>query len=175
MREPDEPAPDAIAALYDRLAQPLYRYALMILASPADAEDVVQRVFVSMIALMQRTKDVGSMDGYLRAAVRNECYSLLRRPRRRKEEAVEGHLLEAVEAMADDIDERLGLERALLTLPPEQREVVELKAFEGFTFDAIARITNESVNTVAGRYRYALVTLRKHFAGTPSTARRQDP
>ena len=154
MREPDEPAPEAIAALYDRLAQLLYRYALMILASPADAEDVVQRVFAALMSP-------------------HECYSLLRRPIRRKEEAVEGHLLEAVEAVADDPDERLGLERALLTLPPEQREVVELKAFEGLTFDAIARVTDESINTVAGRYRYALVTLRRQLGGL-AARRRQD-
>ena len=51
-------------------------------------------------------------------------------------------------------------ERALRELPPDQREVVHLKAFEGMTFDEIAAFTNESINTVASRYRYAFEKLR---------------
>jgi RNA polymerase sigma-70 factor, ECF subfamily len=161
MREPDEPAPESIEAAYDRLAQPLYRYALMILVSPTDAEDVVQRVFLAVMAQAARLDSIDTMDGYLRRAVRNECYSLLRSPVRRNTQLTDGHLLEPIDPAADDIVERLALERALMTLSPEQREVVQLKAFEGHTFDAIARIAGQSINTIAGRYRYALAAMRK--------------
>jgi RNA polymerase sigma-70 factor (ECF subfamily) len=46
------------------------------------------------------------------------------------------------------------------SLPPEQREVVHLKVFEGLTFQEIADLAGESINTVASRYRYALEKLR---------------
>jgi len=49
---------------------------------------------------------------------------------------------------------------ALRELPADQREVVHLKAFEGMTFQEIADLTNESVNTIASRYRYAVEKLR---------------
>ena len=86
---------------------------------------------------------------------------VLRSPVRRNAELLDGHLLDPIDPAVDDVVERLALERALLTLSPEQREVVQLKAFEGHTFDAIARIVGESINTIAGRYRYALAAMRK--------------
>jgi RNA polymerase sigma-70 factor (ECF subfamily) len=52
------------------------------------------------------------------------------------------------------------LEQAIRDLPPEQREVLHLKAFEGLTFQEVARITAESIDTVGSRYRYALEKLR---------------
>ena len=48
----------------------------------------------------------------------------------------------------------------MLTLPAEQREVVHLKVFEGMTFQEIADLCGESINTVASRYRYAIEKLR---------------
>lgn len=60
---------------------------------------------------------------------------------------------------AEEKDERLRLERALKTLPPEQREVVHLKVYEKKTFKEIAEMTLVSTNTVSSRYRYALEKL----------------
>jgi RNA polymerase sigma factor (sigma-70 family) len=46
-------------------------------------------------------------------------------------------------------------------LPDDQKEVVILRHFSGFTFKEIANITNISINTALGRMRYALINLRK--------------
>jgi RNA polymerase sigma-70 factor (ECF subfamily) len=53
---------------------------------------------------------------------------------------------------------------ALRNLPEEQREVITLKLWGGLTFAEIATTTHSSINTVAGRYRYALNTLQKLLA-----------
>jgi hypothetical protein len=45
--------------------------------------------------------------------------------------------------------ERLALESAIRQLPPEQREVVHLHVFEGWTFQEVANACGESINTVA--------------------------
>lgn len=73
-------------------------------------------------------------------------------------------LLEAVDSTTDDPDSRLALEQALRLLPPEQREVIHLKVYEGLTFQEIAALIDESINTVASRYRYAMDKLRAHFS-----------
>ena len=154
-RSPDE----WIGELYERFGGSLYRYALMVLADPATAADVVQAVFV---ALLRRGVFPDFDERYLRRAVRNECFSALR-GRRHDVLAAATPILEAVEADRDCPDERLALERALRALPPEQREVVHLKAFEGMTFQEIAHMTGESINTAASRYRYAIEKLRVHL------------
>jgi RNA polymerase sigma-70 factor (ECF subfamily) len=92
--------------------------------------------------------------------VRNECYSTLRTRRREIVVTVDARLLETVEASDDRPAERLAIEQALRELPPEQREVIHLKVFEGLTFQEIADATGESINTAASRYRYATGKLR---------------
>jgi RNA polymerase sigma-70 factor (ECF subfamily) len=131
-----------IGQLFDRHGQSLYRYALMVLADSAAAADAVQTVFVG---LLRRRSQPDFEERYLRRAVRNECFSALRR-RRRDVLAAATPILEAVEANGDRPDERLAIERALRDLPPEQREAVHLKAFEGMTFQEIADMTGESIN-----------------------------
>jgi len=59
-------------------------------------------------------------------------------------------------------DERKhALMRAVERLPDQQKEVVTLKIWGELTFDEIARTLDESLNTVASRYRYALQKLKE--------------
>jgi DNA-directed RNA polymerase specialized sigma24 family protein len=43
------------------------------------------------------------------------------------------------------------------------RRAVHLKVWEGMTFQEIAHLTGESLNTAASRYRYAIEKLRQTF------------
>jgi RNA polymerase sigma-70 factor (ECF subfamily) len=130
----------------------------MILADHALAEDIVHDVFGTLSARAGHV--LHTPDAYLRRAVRNACYDALRKQRTRRTDTVDAPFLESLEASADRPDERIAIERALRSLPPDQREVVHLKIFEGLTFQEIADATETPPNTVASRYRYALDKLR---------------
>jgi RNA polymerase sigma-70 factor (ECF subfamily) len=156
---PDESGPggpEDLAGLYDRLAPSLFRYALMILADRSGAEDAVHEVFAAVARSGLST--VQSADGYLRQAVRHACYRTLRARSGDTERA--GLDVEFVDGTQAPPDERLAVAQALQRLPPDQREVVHLKIFEGQTLQAIADLTGESINTIASRYRYAMTKLR---------------
>ena len=71
---------ESVASLYDRYGPSLYRYALMLLADPAAAEDAVQQVFTSVLRSRASTR-LHAAEPYLRRAIRNECLSVLRRTR----------------------------------------------------------------------------------------------
>jgi RNA polymerase sigma-70 factor (ECF subfamily) len=158
-RPPEDPH-TLVGRLYDTHGGALYRYAVMLLADAAAAEDAVQQVFAALLRPSAAVR-IDNAAHYLRRAVRNECYSLLRRRRSRGEDVPDRPLLEPVaDAGAPPLDERLALERALRALPAEQREVVHLHIFDGMTFQEIADGSGESINTVASRYRYALARLR---------------
>lgn len=147
-----------VGRLYDQHGASLYRYAVILLADPVSAEDAVHQVFAALL----RTDTTIVFDNeahYLRRAVRNECFSSLRRRRARDEHATRS-LLEPVGPDCVPPEERIALERALRALPVDQREVVHLHMFEGLTFREIAEQAGESINTVAGRYRYALARLK---------------
>jgi RNA polymerase sigma-70 factor, ECF subfamily len=162
-REDDEPVGRWVERLYDRHAAGLYRYAVMILADPDSAADAVHQVFAALVR--RKSVDVAFELPYLKRAVRNECFSMLRREQRSPVDASVA-ILESVQGVEDKPDERLELERALKVLPPEQREVVHLKIFEGLTFQEMAELTGDSINTVASRYRYAIEKLRALLDGS---------
>jgi DNA-directed RNA polymerase specialized sigma24 family protein len=75
----DDPT-ELAGRLYDQYGASLYRNALMLVADGAAAEDVVHQVFASLIALVSgQATALENAEHYLRRAVRNECYSALRR------------------------------------------------------------------------------------------------
>jgi len=147
-----------VGRLYDQHGASLYRYALMLLADPGAAADAVQQVFTALLGRAATTA-FDNEAHYLRRAIRNECFSMRRHRRVRSEDAARS-LLEPSGSDPVAPEERIALERAIRALPVEQREVVHLHVFEGLTFREIAEQAGESINTVAGRYRYALARMK---------------
>lgn len=149
---------ERVARMYDEHGASMYRYALMLLVSPAEAEDAVQQVFA---ALLTTSSPIDDERRYLSRSVRNRCYTMLRQNVRHPDPS--HPILEPIAEVAVDPAERVTLERALASLPHEQREVLHLHVYEGFTFQEIADLSGESINTIASRYRYALAKLRATF------------
>ena len=46
-------------------------------------------------------------------------------------------------------------------LPETQREVVQMRYYQNYSFKEIAEITGVSINTSLGRMRYALINMRR--------------
>jgi RNA polymerase sigma-70 factor (ECF subfamily) len=152
----------AYAELYDRFAGRLYRTALGMLGRREDAEDVMQEVFMGILQSRHRLVDVEDLTAYVFTALRRaagRCAS-----RRAQSTALHEAAAKALPAAAGSQDryspcsERL--DRALLSLPAEQREVISLKIDGELTFAQIAQVIGASANTAASRYRYALEKLR---------------
>jgi len=151
---------DEIASAYRAHAAALYRYAIMLTADSASAEDAIQQVFVKLAGRKKLPSLAVADRAYLRRAVRNECYSMLSR-RRESAELNDESILAPAGAGPADREEQAMVEQALRRLPPDQREVIHLKIYEQLTFQQIADQLGESINTVAGRYRYGLEKLRQ--------------
>ncbi len=148
-----------VGRLYDAHGAGMYRYALMLLGRHAAAEDAVHQVFISILGQSGR---IDNEAHYLRRAIRNECYSAMRR--NNKTVTWDDPILELVAPGEVEPEERMALETAIAALPPEQREVIHLHVFEGMTFEETALVLDQPMNTVASRYRYALAKLRTQLA-----------
>ena len=152
---------------FDQVAPNLILYARQIAPTPADAEDVVQMAFVRW---WRRFPEGDSRHiPLLYAAVRTIALDLRRSQQRRAAREARADIATHPETPAFDPPPELRetaaiVEQALARLPEEQREVVTLRLWAGLTFAQIAATTKASINTVAGRYRYALATLQKHLA-----------
>ena len=158
---------EAFAALYDRLAVRLLGAARTMLCSSADAEDVVQDLFVELARGRSRLAAVADLEAYVFTMLRN---AVRRRGRRAALDrravlaiAAGRRESEAVAATAAELPDD-ALVAAVAALPEAQREVVALKIDAGLTFAEIAAVTGTSLNTAASRYRYALEKLRTALA-----------
>jgi RNA polymerase sigma-70 factor, ECF subfamily len=132
------------------------------------AEDVVQEAFLSLWrggARYDRTR--GSVRSWVLAIVHNRAIDALRRgvvrdSRNAAEEGAAERVAasECTEAEIVRRDEARNVRGALHELPPEQRQVIELAYFGGFTHTQIAEMLQLPVGTVKGRMRLGLTKLR---------------
>lgn len=150
----------ALEQLFDKTAPRLLRYGLTLVRRREDAEDAVQAALVRLTRSPQILAAVQFPWAYLLRMVRNESLRIL--ARRRPVLALWDDLTgRAAGPNAVELAERdAEVQAALRRLPADQAEVVILKIWEGMTFQEIATVTGESLNTVASRYRYALTKLQ---------------
>jgi len=150
---------------YERYADGLYRYALMILADHGAAEDAVQLAFMKTLKLGKRIFKIRSLNDYLRTAVRNSCYEIIRKRQKQGDKLKEFSLRPLLENLDGDIGEqqRALVEKAIRKLPPDQREALHMRIYENKTFVQIGEVTKTSANTAASRYRYGIDKLREIF------------
>jgi RNA polymerase sigma-70 factor (ECF subfamily) len=156
----------AFTELYREYRTRLYQYALSLVRDREAAEDAVQDAFLGFVRQMaggEKANQPRQAAPYLYASVRNRCVDRLRR---RPEVALDQADVELLVAPAGD-QERIGLRhalnRVLLELPQEQREVVVLRTWHDLEFAAIAELQGTPVNTAIARYHYALAKLRKEL------------
>ena len=129
----------------------LYRAALAILGDPHEAEDAVQDAFVR--SLEKAPADLENPSAWLTRVLVNGCKSRLRLAWRR-----EGPLPGTLPAPGPE--EREELEE-LFSLPPEDRAVIHLHYYEGYSTDEIARMLSCRPGTVRSRLYRARERLRK--------------
>ncbi len=153
---------------FNQVAPQLVLYARQLVSSKADAEDVVQMAFVRWWRRFPEG-DAAHIP-LLYAAVRTIALDQRRSDTRRVNREAKSDIAIPHEN-APTFDPQPGqqeiaaiVEKALQALPGQQREVVTLKLWGNLTFNEIAAMTGESINTIAGRYRYALQALQRKLA-----------
>ncbi len=161
---------EALHEIYDKYKNDLVTLAAALLTDVALAEDVVHDVFIGFINTKGRFRLTGSLRGYLATCVGNNARNRNRADHKRRNLA-----LDKVEPAAPDSDnpssnavsneQSRRLLQALGQLPYEQREVLVFRAYSNMKFAAIAAQQNVSINTVQGRYRYALDKIRSILNG----------
>lgn len=153
--------PAAVELMWDRYANDLFAYLLVVLCSRHDAEDLIQTVFVRIVQKRHRFVKARRLDAYVYKIARNEVSSFIsRRKRERKIEAVNESWLIVPEGHQESNELTEQLQTALNRLPQQQREVIVMKIYRHKTFLEISRLLGLSQNTVASQYRYGIEKLR---------------
>ena len=155
---------NALREIYQQCGAELLAFARTLAnGNVADAEDIVQECLVRVWQGRRHLASVRDVRAYLFTMVRNIFLNLARKEsreaRRRAQQGESAPLF--VEGPPDDPVEPGKLGGALGSLPEEQKQVVILKVWGGFTLAQIAEILGVPEKTTASRYRYGLEKLKR--------------
>ncbi len=165
--------PDAFEVVLERHSDAAFSLAYRICGRRSLAEDIAQEAFLSVWRSGARyDRARGSVRTWTLGIVHNRAVDALRRSgvhdrRRASDEGIEETLAAPERTDAQALDKAVSHEirGALGELPAEQRRVIELAYFGGFTHVEIATMLGTPVGTVKGRMRLGLNKLRGHLQG----------
>ncbi len=157
----------ALEEIYDLVGLRLVRYAYTLTRHHDDAEDAFQGAMVRLARYPLALNRAENPWAYILRMVRNECLRITGQ-RRVKHFVPVAEVGTQDDPPLDEYEMKRSIRLAVEKLPPNQSEVVVLKIWEGMTFLEIAEVLDESPNTVASRYRYALEKLTRLLQGLSS-------
>jgi RNA polymerase sigma-70 factor, ECF subfamily len=154
---------DALASLYRRHADGLLAIAHRLTLSVADAEDVVQDLFVGLPEALGRYEERGQLGAWLRRIAVRLALMRLRGGRRRREVGLDTWhepILHPPETEGED-----ALLRAVAALPVDLRAVFVLREVEGYSHQEIGEMLGIRRGTSEVRLYRAIRRLRRQLKG----------
>ena len=161
---------DALDMLYGRYATPVYSLALQMLKQPPLAEEVTQDVFLNIwLKAASFNAERGQPRSWIMSVTHHRVIDVIR-SRRRVTSMTDPEGYETLErlpaggaSVESQVQQNLDRERimaALATLPENQREVILLAYFEGYSQSEMADRLAQPLGTVKTRVRLAMQKLR---------------
>jgi len=150
---------------YERL---VFNYCLRMCGQRSDALDLMQEIFLTAFRSLPSYRGEGQFKSWIMRIAVNKCTDFFRGCQRNplfngSAEPLEGQVDAATPEQSLHIHRiRQHILSSMQKLPPEQRQVVELKFFQQLTFEDISHLTGVSTNTLKTRLYAALAKLRTH-------------
>ena len=142
-------APAGFAELYERHYDAVFRAALRVTGNPADAEDVLQTVFLRVVAQRGDVEAAPQPAAYFRRAAVNAAVDLLRRRSAHAESVYDDQAPHAAVPPPTLLKEQLR--RAIATLDSEDATLFLLRHVEGLSNEELAGMFRLEKNNVAVR------------------------
>jgi RNA polymerase sigma-70 factor (ECF subfamily) len=155
---------DALGELYRAHADAVITLAFRMTGSRAEAEDVLQDVFVALPRALRGYHEQGRFAAWLKRTTVRTVLMRMRAAERRRETNLQEHLHDVPAASADRPVEWIALETALCALPSSLRAVFVLKELEGYSHAEIAELLDISPAAAMTRLSRAWHQLRKELA-----------
>lgn len=159
----------AMGMLYERYRKPLYAYLNQMLNNDTmTADDIFQELWIKVFRKLSDYREDGKFSAWLFRVARNQVLEHFRREKSRSRIGAvtddgdlpdNGSLADDPASMVSADDLKVHLNRLLLELPAEQREVFIMRQ-NGLSFKEIAAMQKCPLNTALGRMHNTLKFLR---------------
>jgi RNA polymerase sigma-70 factor (ECF subfamily) len=156
---------DAYGALVDRYAAEYMRFAVRMLGTVEDADEVLHTAFYRAYQHLGSCQDPTRYGAWLYRIVVNECRTRASRRARRARRPVRDDAARARRAANDRADGQFALreelQRAIDQLPVESREAFVLKYVEELSYEEMSEITGAGISALKMRTKRACERLRE--------------
>ncbi|MCG9892342.1 MAG: sigma-70 family RNA polymerase sigma factor [Thermosynechococcaceae cyanobacterium MS004] len=161
----------AISILYDRYAGLVYSIAYRVLQNTQEAEDLTQDIFVTFWQNDRFEPDRGALSSFLGMLTRSRAIDKIRQRNtaqsflsRWQQTIVEGSTDPSPLEAATTHETQTTVQQAMQKLPDLQRQILELKYYQGLSHGQIAQSLGPTPGVVKSRLRQALVQLKTQIS-----------
>ena len=166
---------DAFEVLVEELIDRLYAVARLILRDADLAEDAVQEALVRCWQRLPSLRDPASFDAWVHRLLVNAALDQFRASRRFRASVSLIRIEPAIADGSGQVDDRDQLGRAFERLRPEQRAILVLHHYLGFSIADLATILVVPPGTAKSRLHYATEAMRAAVeADSRTTAKQRD-
>jgi RNA polymerase sigma-70 factor (ECF subfamily) len=156
---------EALAEIYDRYSEPIYRYLYRYVGDAAQAEDLTGEVFVKLLQVLGTSHAPhDKLQGWLYRVAHNQAMDWFRQQSRSSTVAL-GEDLAAEDPLPTDLvakqETRQRLRQAIRQLTSEQQQVILLRFGEGRRVSEVSRLMEKSEGAVKILQHRAIKRLRK--------------
>lgn len=145
----------------------LYWHIRRIVVGHDDAEDVLQETCIKVLSSIHTYRGDGSLATWLYRIATNEALQHLRRQTRlfQNIDSLSDTLVEKLQAETplDGNELEIMLQKALLTLPTQQRIAFNLRYYDELSYEDIAAITGKTIQTLKTNYHYATQRIKNYI------------
>jgi RNA polymerase sigma factor (sigma-70 family) len=156
-----------LGVLFDRYQSPLFNFYSKMTQDRTVSEDLVQEVFLRILRYRQTYRPGTTFRTWMYQIARNTRIDQVRKVR--PESPLTTEPLAATHTGITDDAERQQeaqlLQRALMQLPEDKREILVLSRFQELKYDEIARLLGCETGAVKVRVHRALQQLREVYLG----------
>ena len=153
--------------LMKQYGETLYWHIRRIVVAHDDAEDVLQETCIMIFSSIDSFRGDGKLTTWIYSIATREALTQLRK---------QTHVFQSIDSLGSTLAERLEAEtpmdanttevlfqKALLTLPTQQRIAFNLRYYDEMSYDEIANITGKNVNTLKANYHFAQDKVKKYI------------
>ena len=153
--------------LTGKYGKALYWHIRRIVVGHDDAEDAFQETCIKIFSNIQQLRDASMLKPWIYRIATNEAIKLLRR---------HVHLFHSIDdlgyKLADKLEEEkpvdaqraeMVFQRALLTLPTQQRIAFNMRYYDEMPYEQIAKATGKNVSTLKTNYHLAAEKIKKYI------------
>ena len=150
----------------------LYRFALSIVGNNADAEDVVQEIFIKLWDRRKQAQEIQNLEAWLMRLTRNLSIDKLRSKHRRSQdlEVVSHRRANSADPhqLTESRDTVHRIQSIMQKLPEKQRMVMQLRDIEEMTYQEISEILEVPMSQVKVNLFRARQFIRKQLLKSES-------